>query len=157
MTHKRLPNLEPPIGYDDLEQRLFEVRDRIYEAYDRDELVKPAFDLSEQFWSNTALREATAEVLLGCIVWTEAGRSSAELLRDCLPEIRELQVYALNSLLKYTQLKAHTQKGVILSRGSLVDAWIHLLVEFREALVRESDHWIWRVQQPDYVPDNFFD
>ena len=148
---------KPPICYNDLEERLFEIRDTVYAALNRDELLMNFdFSLLKQFQDDASLRETLAEVLLTAILWVEAGRQSAEILQDCVPEIRGLLVYTSNRLLDYLKLKSHTQKEAILSRGSLADAWTHLLVEFRKDLGPGADQWWWKQEQPPFVPNKYF-
>jgi hypothetical protein len=154
---KNMSDVLPPIYYEDLKERLLEIREMIYEGAGcrygfPPENVSEFFDLTERFWQDRALRETAAEVFLGAVLWVEAGRPTQEVLHNCRPEIQKLMVYTSNCLLEYLQLKSHTQKEGSLYRGSLVDAWIRLFVEFRESLGRESDRWMWQQIDVPYGP-----
>lgn len=147
--------MKSPITYEDLHQRLFEIRDQVYSGLQQENLFDPDFGLIGKFEQDKALRQTVAEVLLTSILWVEAGQSSADILQNCVPEIKKLLIYASNLLLKFLVLKKHAQKEGILSRGSLPDAWTHLLVEFREALGRDSDRWLWTDVQIPYVANKY--
>jgi hypothetical protein len=146
------PPLDLPIHYEDLRERLNLMKGAIYKSLAEDELLCTDFKLLERFQQDANYREALAEVLLTAILWIEAGRPSSELLQGCVPEIRKLLVRTVNLLLQFLVLKEHTQTGAIVSRGSLADAWTHLLVEFHRAVGRGAETWWWKLELPALVP-----
>lgn len=151
------PPLELPIRYADLRDRLNLMKGAIYKPLADEERLCVDFNLQARFREDASCREAMAEVLLTAILWIEAGRPSSELLQGCVPEIRKLLVRTVNLLLQFLVLKEHTQTDAILNRGSLADAWTHLLVEFHRAVGKGAETWWWKLElpalvQPGHVP-----
>mgnify|MGYP000724637841 CR=1 FL=1 len=138
------------LNFSDMEQRLLEHRNILYKDLGPLALKPPLGDNPlEQFESDTALREAAAQVLHTVILWIEAGRSPGDILEDCPLEIKKVLVCTVNYLLDFLQLRQQRQTGVNLSRGSWVTAWTHLFAEFEKSLLRESDMWMWNEQHDD--------
>jgi hypothetical protein len=131
-----------PIEYEHLYDRLLELRPAIEDPLPDEEKLSAVRFLS-QFQADKALRQTLAEVLLATILWVEAGRDAHEILQDCEPVLRALLSYTVTKLLDFAAARGTSQGPVTLSRASLPDAWIRLLVEFRESLGRESDRWQW--------------
>jgi hypothetical protein len=156
MPAKRLSPLDLPVSYEDLLERLFSLRELIYEKLTGDELTLGGIETLRLFQEDVAFREAMAEVLLASILWIEAGRSVSHILQDCEPEIRKGLVYTVNTLVEFLHIRKHTQPDALLNRGSLADAWIHLLVEFRDMLRDRTQDWLWRREQPPFVPGKYF-
>lgn len=150
-----LPSLELPVYYEDLLERLFLVRAKIYSEMDWDEVRDGGIETHRQFQEDIAFREAVAEVLLASVLWIEAQRSTHEILDDCMPQIRKGLVAGINCLVDFLHIKKHTQPKAILNRGSLADAWIHLFGEYRDTLRDTSQDWLWTRVQIDFVPNKY--
>ena len=148
-----LPPTERFIGYEDLHERIYLVREHVYACLSPEEL-KPDCLFWKEHEQDTALKQATAEVLLAAILWTEAERPPQEILSYAVPEIRKALVYVSNSLIRYLELKQHTQTTAYLNRCSVADAWIHLFVEFYSALANQDLAWIWQLQDLPYVNED---
>jgi hypothetical protein len=145
-----------PIDYEELHKRLPSLRAAIAQAVEAKKPSAEDFAAGVRFREDVALRQGVAEVLLASILWIEADRHPHETLDRCVPEIKRLMVYGLNLLGNFLELKIQLQPVELISRGSLVDAWIHLFVEFHAMLGRESDRWLWSQEQVDFVPDDCF-
>jgi hypothetical protein len=150
-----LPILKLPVSYEDLLDRLFLVRELIYEAMPREDVVTGGMASAQQFEEDIPFREAVAEILLASILWIEAQRPTLEILQDCEPQIRKGLVAGVNRLVDFLHIKKHTQPNEIVSRCSLADAWIHLLVEYRDMLRDSSQDWLWKRVQVEFVSEKY--
>jgi hypothetical protein len=149
--------LKPPVTYEDcldrwvyLKKILMASLDGQYVAGNSEFDIKDIFGLIEQFEQDAELRETVCEVLLACTLQIEADLQCSQLLENYVPEIKDQLVYGANIFYDFLKLRAFVQKGVVLSRGSLEDAWIHLFVEFRDELIGKSNVRSWKQQQLRY-------
>jgi hypothetical protein len=149
--------LIPPVTYEDCRDTWRNLRKIVFAELDGQHVLgNPEFDnaaavdLSERFEQDAELREIVAEVLLACTMRIELGRKCKPLLKNYAPEIKNLLVYGANLFLEFLELRAAVQKGVVVSRGSWEDAWIHLFVEFRDELIGKSNVRWWKRQQFRY-------
>lgn len=138
------------IKYEDLLDRLCLLQERIYSCVSTEE-TKPDAIFAESLRQDTALKQTTAEILLASVLWIEADRNPLEILQYAEHEIRKSLVYIVNSLIRFLELKQHTQPTVWLNRCSVADAWIHLFVEFYSALGNPDMAWIWELQELPFV------
>lgn len=148
-----LPPTSRFIRYEDLHERFYLIRECVYACLSHEEL-EPDCLFWKEHEQDMALKQATAEVLLAAILWIEADRRPQEILSYAVPEIRKALVYVSNSLIRYLELKQHTQTTAYLNRCSVADAWIHLFVEFYLALANKDLEWIWQLQELSYVNEN---
>lgn len=153
VTLPELPPLKRFLKYEDLHERFAAIREHIFVCVSREELLGLDGAVEKRYDKDKELRLAAAEVLLAAILWIEAGRTASEILSHAVPEIRRSLGVAVHSLLRWLELKEHTQPTAWLNRSSLADAWIHLFVEYHAALSNPAFAWIWELQELPYVSE----
>lgn len=152
-----MPDIDLPVTYAECRWRWHAMRAFIFVALDENYKTDSKghhsdkqMDQIERFEQDVFLRETVCEVLLACALWIEAKRPCESLLKNYVPEIKSQLVYGANVFLDFLELRSAVQKEVVVSRGSLADAWIHLFAEFRDELTGKGRLVWWKRQELPY-------